>query len=87
MNRNSRLPIWFALLPLALLMGTVCRAYYAFVFLPNLHDGWRSAATHTVDAPGWWAFVTSPLGVVLNLLWFVPLVAFVVLLVWPRESA
>ncbi len=74
------------LLLVALAAGMVCRAYYSFVFLPKFHGGWTNTWSRLIDFDGWWAFVSSPVGMILNLAWVAPAGVAVVLLVWPSES-
>ncbi len=74
------------LLLFAIVAGMVCRAYYSFVFLPDFHGGWTNTWSRLVDFEGWWAFVSSPVGMILNLAWLAPLTMAFLLLGWPGKS-
>jgi hypothetical protein len=78
---------WFVfLLLVAIVVGMACRTYYASVFLPGFHDGWTEAWSRLIDFEGWWAVVSSPVGMTLNLVWIVPLVLALGLLIWPNQA-
>ena len=86
MNPKHELAFFVFLLLFAIAAEMACRAYYAFVFLPAFHGGWTEAWSRLIDFEGWWAFVSSPVGVILNLMWIVPLVLAFGLLAWPKKA-
>ena len=64
----------------AVAIGIALRAHYALVFLPAHHEGWPEAARRVLDVEAWWAYLRTPVGATLHVLW-VGAVA-VVLLPW-----
>ena len=67
----------------AIIAGIINRGYYAFVFLPGYRDGARATV---MEWQGWWAYVRSPMGNCLNLVFLGSLLLVVGSLILARRS-